>query len=45
MMKASARMLEYLIVLGLVFWAICDLVVPIILVTVFIAAWAAIRRK
>lgn len=39
-------MIEYLIVLGLVFWAIADLIVPIILVTVFIAALgAAIWRK
>ena len=38
-------MIEYLIVLGLVFWTIADLIVPIILVTGIIAAWAATRRK
>lgn len=39
-------MLEYLIIFGLVIWAIADLIVPIILVTVLIAALgAAIWRK
>ena len=38
-------MIEYLIMIGLVIWAIADLVVPIILVIGFIVAWAAFRRK